>query len=320
MMKRLLMMCFLIVMLVVAGCSSPNNELIESEGAGGQDNEQQTSETALDYDGDGGFLWKVVHGETTMYVHGTIHLGHQDFYPLAPEIEEAYEDADVLLPEINMFEAEVNEEIIQEMALLEEDTTLDDVLTEEFYTKLTDIFEANEMTLADYNHFQPWFLSSILGQISNEESELAPEYGVDLYFLQRALEDNKEIVELETVEMQYEVLSGFSMETQVQMLKESVEGHEETASFLNELGYHWIQGDHGTMTDQLTQGLEGINEEYQQEMNDTRNLNMANKLDEILQRNDGQTYFAMIGTAHVVIEPSVPSELEKKGYDIEKIY
>ena len=162
MMKRQLGMYFLIVMLVVAGCSSPHNELIESEGSGGQHNKPQTSETALDYDGDGGFLWKVVHGETTMYVHGTIHLGHQDFYPLAPEIEEAYEDADVLLPEINMFEAEMNEEDLNVMALFKDDTTLDDVLSEASYAKLSELIEAHEMTLADYNHFQPWFLGSLL--------------------------------------------------------------------------------------------------------------------------------------------------------------
>ncbi|WP_458463925.1 TraB/GumN family protein [Paenibacillus sp.] len=320
MMKRLMAIYLLIVILVVAGCSGPNNELIESEGANGQDHEQQISETALDFEGDGGFLWKVVHGETTMYVHGTIHLGHPDFYPLASGIEEAYEDADVILPEINMFKAEVNEEEINEMALFEDDTTLDDVLSEASYAKLSEIFEAHKMTLADYNRFQPWFLGTLLNQISNEESELAPEYGVDLYFLQRALEDNKEIVELETVDMQYEMLSGFSMKTQVQMLEGSITAYEKTASFLNQLGYHWIHGNADALMNQLTEGLEDIDEEYQQAINDTRNLHMANKLDEILQADDGQTYFVIIGAAHVVINPSVPSELEKKGYKIERIY
>ncbi|WP_251034758.1 TraB/GumN family protein [Paenibacillus polymyxa] len=320
MMKRLMAIFLLIVVLVVAGCSSPNHELIESEGAKGQDNEQQISEPALDYEGNGGFLWKVLHGKTTMYVYGTIHLGHPDFYPLASGIEKAYEDADVILPEINMFKVDVNEEKIKEMALFEDDTTLDDVLSEASYAKLSEIFEAHEMTLADYNHFQPWFLGTLLNQISNEESELAPEYGVDLYFLQRALEDNKEIVDLETVEMQYEVQSGFSMETQVQMLEGSIADHEETASFLNQLGYNWVHGNEDAFKNQLTEGFESVDEKYQQAINDTRNIHMAHKLDEILQTDDGQTYFVFIGAAHVLIEPSVPGELEKKGYEMERIY
>ncbi|MFB5265184.1 TraB/GumN family protein [Paenibacillus enshidis] len=51
-----------------------------------------------------------------------------------------------------------------------------------------------------------------------------------------------------------------------------------------------------------------------------RKIDMANKLDEFFQNDGGQTYFVMVGSAHVVIDPSVPGELEKKGYKIERIY
>ncbi len=318
--KRLLGLSLVFIMLFIAGCSSTNHEPVESEGAFEEENEQETSETSLDYEGEGGFLWEIVHGETTMYVQGTIHLGHEDFYPLASEIEEAYESSDVVLPEINMFEADVNEEDISEMALFKEGTTLADVLSEESYAELSDIFEQNKMAVKDYNHFQPWFVESLLGQISSEESELAPEYGVDLYFLKRSLEDDKEIVELETVEGQYDMLSNFSMETQVKMLEGTIEEHDQVVNSLNQLGYNWIHGEKDAFIDQLSEGFEEMGEEYQQEMNDNRNLNMASKLDEILQKDDGQTYFVIIGSAHVLIDPSVPSELEEKGYEIERIY
>ena len=307
-------------MVVIAGCSSASNEAVDNEGQTGQGTEQETSETVLNYEGGGGFLWEIVHGETTMYIQGTVHLGHEDFYPLASEIEEAYESSDVVLPEINMFEAEVNEEEISEMALFKDGETLNDVLSEDSYAKLTEIFEQNEMEVEDYNNFQPWFVESMLGQISNSKSELAPEYGVDLYFLQRSLEDDKEIVELETVEMQYEMLSTFSMETQVQMLEGSIQAHSEVAGSLDQIGYNWVHGEEVAFIDLLSEGLEEMGEEYQQEMNDIRNLNMGNKLDEILQQDDGQTYFVIIGSAHVLIDPSVLSELEKKGYEIERIY
>ncbi|TDL33132.1 TraB/GumN family protein [Jeotgalibacillus sp. S-D1] len=307
-------------MLLVAGCSDNNNEPEQNEGSTGQDTDQEASGTGLDYEGEGGFLWKVVHGETTIYVQGTIHLGHEDFYPLVPEIEEAYESSDVVLPEINMFEAEVNEEEINDMALFEDDTNLQDVLSEESYTKLSDIFEENDMMLEDYDDFQPWFIGTLLGELSNEQSELAPEYGVDLYFLQRSLEDNKEIVELESIEMQYDVLSGNSMETQVQMLEHTVEAFEDIDNSLNQLGYSWIHNDTDAFVDQLSEGLGSYGVEYQQQLNDNRNVNMANKLDEILQMDDGQTYFVIIGSAHVVIDPSVPSELEEKGYEVERIH
>ncbi|MDG5472340.1 TraB/GumN family protein [Jeotgalibacillus sp. ET6] len=307
-------------MLFAAGCSSNDNDAEQGSESPLQETEEETSGTGQDYEGDGGLLWKVVHGETTMYVQGTIHLGHEDFYPLAPEIEKAYESSDVVLPEINMFEAEVNEEEINEMALFEGDTNLDDVLSEEAYAKLSDLFEENEMAIENYEDFEPWFIGMLLGEFSHKESDLAPEYGVDLYFLQRSLEDNKEIVELETIELQYDVLSGNSMKTQVEMLESTLENFEETGSSLDELGYDWIHGDKDGLVDQLSEGFGSFDEEYQLGLNDNRNINMANKLDEILQRDDGQTYFVIIGSAHVVIEPSVLSELEKDGYEIERVY
>ncbi|NMO97939.1 TraB/GumN family protein [Paenibacillus lemnae] len=311
---------FLLLVILAVGCSNNMNESQQNEVSTGQDTKQETSETGPKYEGDGGLLWKVVHGKTTVYVQGTIHLGHEDFYPLAPEIEEAYERSNVILPEINMFEVEVDEEENNKMALFEDGKNLKDVLSQESYAKLSGIFEKNDMRIEDYENFQPWFVGSLLGELSNQESELAPEYGVDLYFLKRALEDNKKIVELETIESQYDVLSGFSMDTQVQVLEGTVAAFEDAANSLDQLGYHWIHNNNDAMVDQLSGSFEGFNDEYQQQMNDIRNVNMANKLDEILQKDDGQTYFAIIGSMHVVINPSVPSELEEKGYEVERIY
>ncbi|MGD7045987.1 TraB/GumN family protein [Jeotgalibacillus proteolyticus] len=318
--KQMIGSYFLAVMLFAAGCSNTNDDATQGSESPVEETEEETNGTGLDFEGDGGLLWKVVHGQTTMFVQGTIHLGHEDFYPLAPEIEDAYESSDVVLPEINMFEAEVNEEEINEMALFEDDTNLHDVLSEESYAKLSNLFDENEMAIEDYEDFEPWFIGMLLGEFSHKESELAPEYGVDLYFLQRSLEDNKEIVELETIDMQYDVLSGNSMETQVEMLESTIEDFEETGSSLDQLGYDWIHGDTDGLVAQLAKGFGSFDEEYQPELNDNRNINMANKLDEILQMDDGQTYFVIIGSAHVVIEPSVLSELEEDGYEIERVY
>ncbi|MGD7009212.1 TraB/GumN family protein [Metabacillus sp. 84] len=311
---------FLLGTVLLAGCASNNDVPLEKEELNQQSITKKVRETAPDYDADGGFLWKVTNGETTIYVQGTSHLGHEDFYPLAAEIEEAYESSDVVLPEVNMLEVKVEEEEMNKLAMFKDATTLKGVLSEKSYAGLSDIFEENDMAIEDYNSFQPWFVESLLSQISVKKSDLAPEQGVDLYFLKRSLVDKKDIVELESVEIQNKVLSNFSMETQVRMLESSINGHDEAAASLNRLGYNWIQGKEDAFTDQVSESFREIGEEYKREMNDTRNINMANKLDEILKKDDGQTYFAMIGSAHVLINPSVPGELEDKGYNIERIY
>ena len=276
------------------------------------------------YNEKGGLLWKVVHGESTMYVQGIIHLGHKDFYPLAPEIEEAYESADVVLPEINVIKPEVNKDKIMKLALFSNGTTLDHVLSVEIIKELSYILDKQGLSLENFKEYQPWYVESILGAFIREKSELSPEHGVDFYFLKRALEDCKEIIELETVEEQYNVFSGYSMDTQIHMLEHMIKTYEQQANWINRLGYYWVRSnsDRGRegLINIVTNDLERVNNVYQKEMNDTRNINMVNKLDELLQSNSGKTYFVIVGSGHTVINPSIPSELKKKGYKVESIY
>ncbi|MBT2599005.1 MULTISPECIES: TraB/GumN family protein [unclassified Oceanobacillus] len=277
-----------------------------------------------DYDGNGGLLWKIVNGETTLYVQGIIHVGHEDFYPLANAIEEAYDSANVILPEINVVEPEVNAEEINKLALFSEGMTLDKVLSPKSLKKLSGILEAQELSLENFNKYQPWYIESILGAFIREKSDLRPEYGVDLYFLKRALEDGKEIIELETVEDQYNVFSSYNLDTQVKMLEHTIQTFEQQADWINQLGYSWVHSNSSSSKEELinivTNDLNRADDEYQKEMNDTRNINMVNKLDEILQSEIRQTYFVIVGSGHTVIDPSILSEFREKGYNVKSIY
>lgn len=312
------------IMMVLIGCSDTEQEPTDEENNQQDDTAEAPQETDLDYNGDGGYLWKVTNEETTAYIMGSIHLGHEDFYPLAPEIEDAYQSADVILPEINMFEVDMSEEEINEMALFDDETTLDQLLSEEAYSKLATIFETNGIAIEDFHDYQPWFIESLLSELIQAESDQQAEYGVDLHFLQRAIEDDKEIVELETIEDQYDMLTGFPLNLQVNTLEQYVAAYEEQAGWLNELSYNWIHGNEESSQDRfvkmMSESFDAADETFKYEMNDRRNIDMANTIDDLLQQNSGQTYFAIVGTAHVVVEPAIPSELEKKGYDVERIY
>lgn len=93
---------------------------------------------------------------------------------------------------------------------------------------------------------------------------------------------------------------------------------------VDELSYHWIHGNEESSEEQLvtmlSDGLNGADEEYSNALNDERNIDMAHSIDELLQQNSGQTYMVIVGSAHLVVEPTISSELEKKGYEVEKVY
>ncbi|WP_080875152.1 TraB/GumN family protein [Oceanobacillus timonensis] len=328
-MKKLLLALSIFLLVGLLGACSGDEDASETEKEEEESvtEEDQTSEEAAEEEGsgegNGGFLWKVESesGDTEMYLQGTIHLGNDDFYPLDPAIEDAYDSADVVLPEFNLLEETPSQEEMLEYATYEDDTTLEEELPEDTYADLASIFEENGLDLESMNEFQPWFVETMLLELVTTTSDVDSQSAVDLYFLEKATEDEKEIVSLESAEEQFEILSGYSMETQIQTLEAAVDGYEDGPEEMEALAEAWLEGDMETMENMSNDEEEAeINDEYMEELNDKRNINMANSLDDILQEDSGQNYFVFVGTAHFTVEPSIVTELEDKGYQVEHIY
>lgn len=272
---------------------------------------------------DGGFLWKVENDDTTVYLQGTIHVGNEDFYPLNKKIEDAYEESDVVLPEIDLNEVDpsISQTLMMELAMYEDGQTIADDLTEDTYAALEEILQENGMSIEMVQQFKPWFMEMLLMEFALEETEYSPEYAVDQYFLDRAAEDGKEIRELESFEEQLMMLSGFSDELQLEMLENAILNYDDMAEELDEITAHWLSGATGELsgTTDVEETFEGY-EEYMEEMNTNRNIGMADTILELLEEDSGKTYFVFVGAMHMVEEPSIVSLIEDDGYEVEHIY
>ncbi|MFD1066425.1 TraB/GumN family protein [Oceanobacillus locisalsi] len=331
-MKKFLLALSIVLFLGVLSACSGDEDASETENEEEEPvtEEDQNSEEAVEEEeeeesgeGNGGFLWKVESesGDTEMYLQGTIHLGNDDFYPLDPAIEDAYDRADVVMPEVNLLEEMPSQEEMMAYATYKDDTTLEEELPEDTYADLASILEENGLELETMNEFQPWFVEMMLLEFVTMESEVDSQSAVDLYFLEKATEDEKEIVSLESAEEQFEVLSGYSMETQIQTLEAAIDGYEDAPEEMEALAEAWLEGDMEAMEDLSNEDAETeINAEYMEELNDNRNIDMANSLDDILQEDSGEAYFVFVGTAHFTVEPSIVTELEDKGYEVEHVY
>ena len=90
-----------------------------------------------------------------MYLFGTIHLGNNSFYPLDPIVEEAFDQSDVALPEINTNDSSMDQETLMKLAMFEDDTTLDQVLSHDLYSELTVLLESYDLNIKDFHAFEP---------------------------------------------------------------------------------------------------------------------------------------------------------------------
>lgn len=274
-------------------------------------------------DGPGGFLWEVAHGDTTVYLQGTVHLGVEEMFPLNEKSENAYKESDIILPEVdianlNPFEVQ---EIMVELGTYQDGSTIQDHISEELYVELENTLEELGLPIQLLETYHPWVLSSMVQQLIAEQ--LGFIHGVDEYFLTRAHDDEKEVIALETVEEQFQLFADTSPEYQEDMLAESLMSMKEYEEDLDELISLYMKGDQEALLSSLINEEAEVNEEdqaFMEALNDKRNIGMANKIKEFLEDDNGKTYFVIVGSLHYILEPHIISLLEEDGYEVKHIY
>ncbi|SES67107.1 hypothetical protein SAMN05216389_101340 [Oceanobacillus limi] len=273
--------------------------------------------------GPGGFLWKVENGETVVYLQGTIHTATEDFYPLNEEIEKAYAEADVIVPEIDL--VNLNPMEVQgttmELAVYQDGTTIEDHIPSDLYEKLDSTLKELGMPIDMLKNYKPWFLSSTIQQLMMQQ--LGYIQGVDEYFLTRADEDGKEVIGLETVEEQLRIFAETSPEYQIEMLEEALIDLEEFDTQMQEMFDLYKEGDEELLLESLTEEGAEVSEEEQafmEALNDERNYGMAETIEDFLEEDSGDTYFVIVGSLHLLMEPHVRSILEEAGYEVERVH
>ncbi|WP_249872635.1 TraB/GumN family protein [Oceanobacillus saliphilus] len=285
--------------------------------------EEAQTEIVGSPDGPGGFLWKVENGNTTVYLQGTVHAGTQDFYPLHEKIEQAYRESDVVVPEIDITQVNPFEmqNILMEIGVYHDGSTIKNHISDELYAELDSTLEELGLPMQLLKSYKPWILSSTIQQLMTEQ--LGYVYGVDEYFLSRAAEDGKEIIALETAEDQLGIFADTSPDYQIKMLEESLIDIEEYDQEMQELFTLYLEGDaDNLLTALMAEDAEATEEDqaFMEALNDNRNYDMADTIIEFLEEDSGQTYFVIVGSLHLILEPHVISILEEQGYPAEHVH
>lgn len=276
-----------------------------------------------DPDGAGGYLWKIENGQTTVYLQGTIHAGTKDFYPLNTHTEQAYLDADIVVPEVDITSLNLLEtsQLLISIGTYQDGTTIEDHIPKKLYTKLSKYMEKEQIP-QQMEMYRPWVLSSMLDSFMLEK--LGYTYGVDEYFLKKAKKDQKEIIALETAESQLSVFADTSEAYQIQMLEETLTSMESYEDDMLELFSLYLAGDEKELLNTLTGDTEEEpnpeEEAFMKVLNDDRNIAMADQIEHFLEEDQNNVYFVIVGTLHLIQEPHIVSLLQEKGYEVERVY
>ena len=271
------------------------------------------------------FMWEVnaKDGTGKVYLLGSIHAGKEGLYPLNDIINNAYNESDVLAVECdiyNLMQKSNLSELMQKM-MYTDSSTIKDHISPELYEKTDSALSKYGMSINALLKMKPFTISSII--LANQMSEWGydAENGIDMYFLKKANEDNKKIVEIESIEFQYDLLGGFPDDIQALQLESCIDGKDASKEFLDQTFDLWETGNINGMEALFLQEDETMTQEekdaydiYEKAMFDERNINMALKAEEYLKQ--GNTTFFVVGSGHMIGKNGIVQLLKDKGFKV----
>lgn len=266
------------------------------------------------------FLWRIETEGKPSYLCGSVHLMSKDQFPLPAAIENAFENADNLVVEVDISSGN---EIVQDpsamMQMYYESRTVKDVLPPDIYKKTEEIFEELNLPLVMFNSFKPWVLATTIVQTRMEQLGYTADLGLDLYFLRQAHKTGKPVLQLETAGAQITMMSSLSEELQIAMLKDSLNDMGNFTDELKGMFKAWSTGDTKAMKEIVEE--DGLQTKERKELHQIlltdRNREMAAKIAAWLENpaaEKGTSYFIVIGAGHFVGEGNIREELARRGH------
>ncbi|KAA3638152.1 MAG: TraB/GumN family protein [Bacteroidetes bacterium] len=267
-------------------------------------------------------LWKIDGNEmeTPSYLFGTIHMIGKDDYILRESVKTALDNSSMITFEINMddmTDMSAMLPLVMKM-FMKNDTTLQDLLSEEDYQVVTDHFKKSALPLpmSFLEKMKPMFLTMLdpeaMGSFDMGDDGEIVSYEMELYAL--AQEQEKEIGGLETAEYQMSVFDKIPYQVQADMLVQGIKSGHDTTSMdqLQQMVQMYkdqdIQGMQEMMDDE-TLGVKG----YEDVLLVDRNRNWIPVMGEMMGKK--QVFFA-VGAGHLGGEEGVIALLRDAGYKV----
>ncbi|MGI9233927.1 MAG: TraB/GumN family protein [Woeseiaceae bacterium] len=263
-------------------------------------------------------LWHAQGTDNTVYLLGSIHLLREQDHPLPTVIDRAYEDADVLIMELDMddLDSMATQQLFTQSGVLRDGRTLRDLMGEQLYRRAEVAAEASNIPIDMLAKSEPWLAAITVEMMSLYRIGFNPMLGVEMTMLARAVQDGKRIDGLEEIAEQLAFLDGLSLEAQRAMLLQTLEESAQMRETIDELIQAWRYGDIAVLESGLLDSFEG-HDELSEALVNQRNRRWVVQIAELL--DDKDNYLIIVGALHLVGEAGVPRLLEKNGVRIRQL-
>ena len=264
-------------------------------------------------------MWMAEGTSNRVYLLGSVHLLRAQDHPLPRIIDDVYDEAETLYMELDMDDLDplLMQSTINRLGMLDEGTSLQDVMGVELYAEAKARAAELELPLDMLERTEPWLAAITVEQLALARIGFNPSYGVEMHLLKKASSDGKEILGFESVEQQLAYLDGLSLDAQRDLLMQTLAESAAIQDLMDDLILAWRSGDIDYLERTLLEDVSGYPELYDTIVA-SRNRLWVDTIDALLEQRED--YLVVVGALHLVGDDGVPHLLEQRGVRITQMH
>ncbi|WP_340678558.1 TraB/GumN family protein [Paraglaciecola sp.] len=263
-------------------------------------------------------VWKVSSGQNTLYIGGTIHVMTPEDYPLPKEYDSAFQAADKLVFETDI--AAINSIEFQQKLMAQlvyaDGTTLDKVLKADTYAALKEHLAKRNVPVETMAQLKPALVAISLTVMELQAMGFTSE-GVDQFYSNKARDEGKPQIWLETPEEQLAFIVGLGKEDESAMIDYAIKDVEKLPDVINTMHASWLAGDMPALAAATIDDFKANYPQMYQDLLISRNNLWMPQISKMF--NDKEVEFILVGAMHLAGPDSILSKLATQGYKIEKL-
>ncbi|HUL55934.1 MAG TPA: TraB/GumN family protein [Usitatibacter sp.] len=267
------------------------------------------------------YLWEVSSLTNRVYLYGTVHAGKASWYPLPHAIEDAFEGSHILAVEADVTDAKAMQKSEASTIYTPPANLTTQIPAADYarFRKLLPRYGIPEETIV---RVKPFMASTMLVFSEWASAGYLPQYGVDLYLITRAKEENKQVVELEGVDEQIKLMDSLSNDETLALFRGTVQSLETglARDQITGLVKAWQAGDPDgvlAVARSYNEKVEGA-AQFEERFIWSRHDAMVKKIAAYLDHGKDR-YFVAVGALHLAGPRGLVELLRKKGYVVKQL-
>jgi uncharacterized protein len=270
-----------------------------------------------------GFLYEIRKGNQVSLLMGTIHVGRPEFYPLPASQMARIERVDAIVLEADVTDTARALAATQKYAVYAAgEPGLDTRIPASLKSRIETLAARNQLDAKPLWRMKPWMLGNVLALFEAAQAGYMPALSVEAYLTRVAKQGEKPILELESIEGQFELFERAPFSTQLAFLEDAVKAVETNAARreINRIAQAWETGDRVAL-EKLLAEMRAQTTVGARFTVDTillgRHPDMVRRIESLMA--EGKSYLFAVGSLHLPGPEGLVALLRARGYTVTQL-